>query len=884
MAQEQQLVQHRLRQSWVPSNTFRSLAPSLQRHRELHDTNGDGWCNLWMDLMRVSASPADPNSDLDGDGFSAYEEMLLWQDPHRADQIPRPLSAIEVEIARQEKEAAHQLHLERLRFQHREMIAEAEAAMRRAAERKHLFDPKREQRKGDLARLSRLLGEQSRRELAVARAFLGNSSKPSWRTLSGIDSRGRPTFKRTYNEDAAISIQADALWSGGSSPLPDLDGSGIPAVGIWDEGAVLPTHENLAGRVILGEGTTFAEAAAEFQSELGLDPGDPFYQNHPTGVAGTLAASGLNRSRYRGIASGVTIKSYHLVDDYSEMAEAAWGGMLFSNHSYGKYAGWIDEFQWAGPADFESEDPEFGAYTKDTKTMDAIAYLAPHYLTVWGAGNEAVHGVSRVPGGGYAIDGDGDGSFEQELYPENPGYLTFPPNAGIPLPGATALPAEGFGPAGPGFDTIVSTGCAKNAISVGNVRDHLETVNQEEVALPYTSPNHLALMDSSSRGPTDDGRIKPDLVANGQNIDTLDASKDTGTTQQRNGTSYSAPGVTGTLALLQQLHQQLGGSSPLLSSTWKALLCNTATDGIQLPAYLGTAAQTTTLEGPDYFFGWGACNALKAAEVLLQNARSGSGSVHLCEHLLVDGSTIEIPILHDGVSDEIKVMICWIDPPYQTQLTGGLADEVNDPESHLADPDRVANRQRLMNDLDLRVISPDGQTTYQPWVIDPADDPANPLKKAAKGDNFRDNIEQVIVPAPVAGEYLVRISHKGTLKALELLTPPDPDTVLPEGAQFQLATGQSQSVSICITGNADPFPTIPALSAPTIIGSSIYFDLKGHLGVHYRIEKSTDLISWNVVASLPVEVTSFPQAIGPFSQEPGDPKTFYRAKAIPASE
>ena len=103
MAQEQQLVQHRLRQSWVPSNTFRSLAPSLQRHRELHDTNGNGWCNLWMDLMRVSAPPADPNSDLDGDGFSAYEEMLLWQDPHRADQIPRPLSAIEVEIARKKR-------------------------------------------------------------------------------------------------------------------------------------------------------------------------------------------------------------------------------------------------------------------------------------------------------------------------------------------------------------------------------------------------------------------------------------------------------------------------------------------------------------------------------------------------------------------------------------------------------------------------------------------------------------------------------------------------------------------------------------------------------------------------------------------------------------
>ena len=121
-------------------------------------------------------APADLNGDLDSDGFSAYEEMLLWTDPKRPDPNPRPLSAIEVQIARQEKEVAQQLQIERLRIQHREMIAQAEKATKRAEEKKHLFRPKQERRQNDLSRLSSFLAGQTKRELAEARKFRGNSS------------------------------------------------------------------------------------------------------------------------------------------------------------------------------------------------------------------------------------------------------------------------------------------------------------------------------------------------------------------------------------------------------------------------------------------------------------------------------------------------------------------------------------------------------------------------------------------------------------------------------------------------------------------------------------------------------------------------------------
>ena len=61
---------------------------------------------------------------------------------------------------------------------------------------------------------------------------------------------------------------------------------------------------------------------------------------------------------------------------------------------------------------------------------------------------------------------------------------------------------------------------------------------------------------------------------------------------------------------------------------------------------IGTAAQTTVLTGPDYFHGWGACNALGAADLLAANFASDSGTVHLRELILFDGSMIEFPVRH----------------------------------------------------------------------------------------------------------------------------------------------------------------------------------------------------------------------------------------------
>ena len=98
------------------------------------------------------------------------------------------------------------------------------------------------------------------------------------------------------------------------------------------------------------------------------------------------------------------------------------------------------------------------------------------------------------------------------------------------------------GNAGPGKYTIGSPGAAEKAITVGAMAD----VGEKGFSLAYFS----------SRGPTADGRIKPDIVAPGVNINAAKANSTNGYISY-NGTSMATPFTAGTAALMLDANPSL---------------------------------------------------------------------------------------------------------------------------------------------------------------------------------------------------------------------------------------------------------------------------------------------------------------------------------------
>lgn len=240
-----------------------------------------------------------------------------------------------------------------------------------------------------------------------------------------------------------------------------------------------------------------------------------------------------------------------------------------------------------------------------------------------------------------------------------------------------------------GWFSITGTGkAAKNNIVVG--------------ALTSTD----GMTSFSSFGPVNDGRVKPEICAFGNGV--LSTNNSTTTPYASlSGTSMATPGIAGTLTLVSQRYKQLNGNVLPSSALVKNVACNTAQD-------LGNP-------GPDYRFGFGRVNALKAIRIFEENryalntvAQAGQNDV-----------TLTVP----AGAAKLNVMLTWNDP-------AGAANS--------ATP--------LVNNLDLTVS--DGTTTTLPWILNPA----SPASNATKAVDNISNIEQVTIDNPPAGNYVFRVT------------------------------------------------------------------------------------------------------------------------------
>lgn len=220
------------------------------------------------------------------------------------------------------------------------------------------------------------------------------------------------------------------------------------------------------------------------------------------------------------------------------------------------------------------------------------------------------------------------------------------------------------------------------------------------------------LAGSSSRGPAHDGRIKPDISAKGTDVN---STIDPNSYGLKSGTSMSCPGVAGTVTQLFHAYRELNEGSDPLGGLIKAIALNTADD-------LGNP-------GPDFKFGFGRINGLKAVEVLEQgrydSATISNGEVSYHEILVPENTA------------QMKVMVYWTD--YEASQNAAVA---------------------LVNNLDVVITDPQNNT-WLPWVLNSYPHPDSLNKVAIRGVDNRNNMEQVSLENPVTGTYTLEIT--GTL-------------------------------------------------------------------------------------------------------------------------
>ncbi len=383
--------------------------------------------------------------------------------------------------------------------------------------------------------------------------------------------------------------------------------------------------------------------------------------DHSTHVAGTVGGSGANSAaqggtalQWRGMAPNVDLLSYGTT-------YLGTGPIFYQN---------VPDIE----ADWAAAQNTYGA-DLGTASLGSNIYLNGYSCTIMGNYGASDVLIDQIVRGGNGVVGLGEK------------YITTWAQ-GNERPSACSAT---------GYSTTAPPAAAKNPIHVG-----------------ASNTNNNSMTTFSSWGPTDDGRIKPIVVAGG-----CQSTGDLGITSTDDnpvndytvkcGTSMATPAVAGSIALmLQQYRTTYSTSSNFWPSTAKALLMQTAQD-------FGNP-------GPDYQWGFGQVRIQQAVDLIMRRG--------LVQANIDQGETDTYTFVVTDTAVPAQVSLAWDD--YEATFN--------------ADP-------TLINNLDLQLIMPSGVIT-RPWILDPA----NPANNATRGVNNRDNQEQVTVLTPEKGTWLVRVS------------------------------------------------------------------------------------------------------------------------------
>lgn len=576
------------------------------------------------------------------------------------------------------------------------------------------------------------------------------------------ETKERPFFVE-WGHDRSQSLNQINTSNGNVSISPsghNLRGAGV-TVAIMEESVAPANHPDVGPITLKPTGVPFA------------------YNNHTMSVAGVLASTGGMNAQGRGVAPDVDLWCYQInygMSAQDRYIQLATGGSTISNHSYGPAYGWTGSYEnhdnqglyetYNGNIGVTVNEPSFaGQYREPVRAMDAVAHLYPSHLIVSLTGNARSQGPGLFP-----TPPEPEETTKKFYSRDNTGQWVLQTFAA-----GQALPKEAGGN-DYGFDSLTSYGAAKNPIVVGGIYSTLTPWN------------------FSGWGPTDDGRIKPDIVAQ--------AAAVTAPYYQGNtplyypyyqGTSYAAPVVSGAAALITQAM-----AKPVTSDVLKAVMIHTATD--------------VDLAGPDCRTGYGNLNI--DGSVGLVKANNLLAVKPFIKHFVVQkGQVSRIKVKAEpSTSPFIKATLVWNDP--EGFVIPGL-DVTHD----------VLNKM-LVNDLDLYVLKP-GQVPNEierPYVMNPG----GPLFPALRGVNTLDNVEQVYINNAVGdGVY----------------------TIIVDGTKL---TTDTQVVSLVFTGNTAGYEETKVIKITELIkvGENEYsLGWQSRAGESYTIQETVSLGVWDNVAT-----------------------------------
>ncbi len=281
------------------------------------------------------------------------------------------------------------------------------------------------------------------------------------------------------------------------------------------------------------------------------------------------------------------------------------------------------------------------------------------------------------------------------------------------------------GNSGSSANTIGSPATAKNVLTVGATENVREQGTTDGCGVNYAN-NADDTATFSSRGPTDDGRIKPDITAPGTHVQgpasqasgydgsgVCDQYHPSGQTLYAwsSGTSHSCPAISGVAQLVYEYYGRVLTSGAIPSPAMlKALIVNT-------PRYLTGVSNNDTL--PSNNQGWGDANMgliFDGSPRFLKDQTTTFGAT---------GEAYTAYMLVSDTGKPVNISLVWSDAPGPT--TGNA----------------------YVNNLDLEVTA--AGTTYRGNVFSGSQSISGGTADA------RNNIENVFLPAGTSGVVRVRV-------------------------------------------------------------------------------------------------------------------------------